>query len=501
MFNSQSGISSPEKISKKSSEKILSKLNCSSESSQDRSEDQNSHCRKIADAIDEINTKALEQNLFLTESFTKFLVDVKNTPGIIWFGLFILFFILAYFLGLTFFRRNPKDVDVESFKYIKNKFFTQYFKKHKNSKSQKFLEIKIIKAIREFLFEDEKPLNDDLINNIAMRIINIIIHENDTSDQGKLVYIIKRDFYSKNSKKVDSGNNSEQGWERVLEREVKRDKAKLNKDLVNEIRKKIIATYKEKENGTWVKEIYDRIEESKSDEERPDENEESSNISPDQKKLFEIYDIIELAIIEELKVLLRSNFGSEYEDEVEYPYLYLPDYLKKRGLDYLLVFINWKDNEDFRSKTYINILKMRIMFHQPEKMGNIIRNEAHIRLASSAWYVANILIILSQLGFLFFIFGFFVYINPLSFEDFKSIDTLIGTLEQALPHLISFKPWVYLNVFIGPGLVFFISKYSIRSIKKFFLYQRLREIVYVLETAYTAFVNTPNFPGKPFSKN
>ena len=92
--------------------------------------------------------------------------------------------------------------------------------------------------------------------------------------------------------------------------------------------------------------------------------------------------------------------------EVQFPYQNLKKYLEIRGFDYLAKNIFWdadyKDtsNESAndktktvqRSKSFINKLKIRISYYFPNKTMNIIRNEAHIRLASSVWYATKYII-------------------------------------------------------------------------------------------------------------
>jgi hypothetical protein len=80
----------------------------------------------------------------------------------------------------------------------------------------------------------------------------------------------------------------------------------------------------------------------------------------------------------------------------------LYEYLEKRGLTHLADIIKWrgyeKDTHSLRSKAFINILKIRLDFAFPEKCGTIIRNEAHVRLKSSLWYMLLALQWISMIG-------------------------------------------------------------------------------------------------------
>jgi hypothetical protein len=101
--------------------------------------------------------------------------------------------------------------------------------------------------------------------------------------------------------------------------------------------------------------------------------------------------------------------------EVQFPYANLKNYLSERGFGYLAKYVGWdneserkaknqntrpgeaKKNTGNRSKTIINRAKIRLAFFFPDQMVNLIRNEAHIRLASSMWYASKYIIKLSYI--------------------------------------------------------------------------------------------------------
>jgi len=174
---------------------------------------------------------------------------------------------------------------------------------------------------------------------------------------------------------------------------------------------------------------------------------------------------------------LRSEYGCSTEKECEFPYTYLHEYLAQRGHHHLLVFVTWKENFDIRSKTYINVLKTRLRYHYPEKCSEIIRNEAHVRLASSTWYVARAL-------------RFFCVVTA-----FLLIILLIYPgLERGLSGRF------VIALFAFPISVFALAWTGKRRIEYFLHYQRLREIFYVLETAYIAFRDQPEILDPPFTE-
>ena len=155
---------------------------------------------------------------------------------------------------------------------------------------------------------------------------------------------------------------------------------------------------------------------------------------------------------------------------VDYPYLYIYEYLKIRGLDHLAKRIPWRgtdtksDTHRFKTKNFINILKTRLNYLVPEQMRDIVKNEAHIRLISSLWYITKWIFICSIIALLVCISAF-IFRNKLN------------GLVQLYGVLVCFV-WNVFQVI----LVVFIRN----SIKKFYHYQRVREIVCVLETAYLA---------------
>ncbi|ADQ80345.1 hypothetical protein Palpr_2209 [Paludibacter propionicigenes WB4] len=143
---------------------------------------------------------------------------------------------------------------------------------------------------------------------------------------------------------------------------------------------------------------------------------------------------------------------------VEYPYRYLKSYFEKRGLLHLAKIIPW-DETDFtkRSKTFINLLKIRINYYRPDCMGEILKNEGHIRLMSSLWHSLR-------------------YIKTIS---------LLCIFANILISLINLNTIQYLLIPIYCSIVVYIfAKIWKIVIESFYHYQRAREVFFVLETAY-----------------
>jgi hypothetical protein len=177
---------------------------------------------------------------------------------------------------------------------------------------------------------------------------------------------------------------------------------------------------------------------------------------------------------------LVSDYACSSADDCEFPYPFFDAYLVKRGHEHLLPLVRWKkDHRDQRSKTYVNMLKIRLRYHCPHKCSSIIRNEGHVRLATSTWYVTR------ALRYCFAIiaiplFGILLYL--------LARQAPVAGLFAATPTLIP------------PLAVAILSEFGRDRIEKFLHYQRMREVFFVLETAYTAFRDQPELLNPPFDE-
>ncbi len=160
---------------------------------------------------------------------------------------------------------------------------------------------------------------------------------------------------------------------------------------------------------------------------------------------------------------------------LEFPYRYLKEYLSDRGMDHLAEMIPWSGNDPdsyrLRTKHFINVLKVRLEFLFPYQYLRIQRNEAHVRLMSSMWYAGKSLIWVASIGSIF------------------------GSLAVGITMFASKSAWPipYVSSIIAPFLVLFLSLFLKRHIESFLHYQRIREIVFILETAYFAHDLYPQF--------
>lgn len=148
--------------------------------------------------------------------------------------------------------------------------------------------------------------------------------------------------------------------------------------------------------------------------------------------------------------------------DAQFPYFFLKEYLEGRGLKHLAKIVPWSGKNDktwkYRTKMFINVLKIRLQFLLPERCKDIIRNEAHVRMATSVWYAMQWVIAASVLA--------------LIMNSVTICLCIVGKLINPIPLIV-----LGFNIFILT-VAFLIQ----RKIEKFLHYLRVREIIYVLET-------------------
>lgn len=178
----------------------------------------------------------------------------------------------------------------------------------------------------------------------------------------------------------------------------------------------------------------------------------------------------------EFLISLKKNFGCTSITNCEFPYPYLSEYIEERGLSHLNNYIIWKEDIKKRSKNIINILKLRIRFFYPERATTIVRNEAHVRLASSLWYASKIIKTIILTSALVLILGI-VIVLIIHYQEGKMWELYSSYFAQSISILL------ILSILY---IAFYLAKVHIES---FFHYQRRREVIYLLETAWVAFSN------------
>jgi len=87
------------------------------------------------------------------------------------------------------------------------------------------------------------------------------------------------------------------------------------------------------------------------------------------------------------------------EEDVQFPYHFLKEYLIGRGLDHLVEWVPWEGSDPktykYRTRMFIDNLKIRLRYLVPGRCKDITKNEAHSRMATSIWYACSLLLYFS----------------------------------------------------------------------------------------------------------
>lgn len=166
----------------------------------------------------------------------------------------------------------------------------------------------------------------------------------------------------------------------------------------------------------------------------------------------------------------NDEAGDITAEDAQFPYRFLYEYLDGRGLNHLAALIPWRGRAGpvpkQRTKMFINMLKIRLQFLIPDRCKEIVRNEAHVRLATSVWYATR-----------------WVMFAVCALLALVGLTLSIATF--ALGAAIRYD--LLFSGALGCGLTVFLFSWFIqRRIERFIHYLRVREIVYVLETAHFA---------------
>ena len=392
--------------------------------------------------IVDVDSTSGNANLFATKLD---LLAFNVFSGWFWLVLFFMFLILSYAIGNIFYRLDIKDVDKLSFKWQSKKLHKSKIKpiikkirkKDKDFELEKFLE-EYFELLIYHLKENRKSLYTDKIK--WKDKFKIIEEKSKTVETGgakenRLIKILNQLaylLYEKEFKKVlDLVECSENEFEKALN------------EVMDSVKKKI---------------------------------DPSQNIPDTVKKLLKIYEKhftsknkdYYVAICWFFLFYLRSEVACDNEDDCQFPYEHYDTYLIKRGdLDLVKHTIAWCKDKDSRTKNALNTLKLRIQLKSKEAYNILLKNEAHIRMASSSYRVASIVRIIAFV----FVIIFLGFLIPFE-KNIFSIEC----------DLISQELIKYALVIIGmPIFILFASIYIMLSVKKFLHYQRLREIFFVLQ--------------------
>lgn len=182
---------------------------------------------------------------------------------------------------------------------------------------------------------------------------------------------------------------------------------------------------------------------------------------------------------------------------VDYPYKHLQRYLEDRGMKQLTRYVNWDGKESgltARSKSFSCGLKVEMNKRIPEQMNYIIKNEAHVRFMNSLWHSSKFLSVITLMTSILSLMLIFLKFTISNFLWLYNYLEDIGIANTALVQRIdlyieAIVPRNNLFIIFVLSSVFFVFTLLIkRAIYNNFHYQRIREIVYMLQT-YDSFDN------------
>ena len=144
---------------------------------------------------------------------------------------------------------------------------------------------------------------------------------------------------------------------------------------------------------------------------------------------------------------MQNESGCATEKRCDFPYVSYYKYLLKREQIDILKYTQWASDTK-RTKNCINQYKIELQLKEPMAYSIIIKNESHIRMASSSWHVA------------------------------RAIRNLSWATIAILPAICSGEYLILMFPVSTLALSYFILSY----VPQFIHYQRLREIYYTLQT-------------------
>jgi hypothetical protein len=177
----------------------------------------------------------------------------------------------------------------------------------------------------------------------------------------------------------------------------------------------------------------------------------------------------------------EHRLAATSEPECRYPYPHMKEYLARRGMDHLDRFVPVRMNggDQRGSKSHVHALKIRLRYFYPERVGQLIRIESHIRLNASLWHAARVLRGLAICA---------------------AVLALAPAVAFALQPAATMWPlplYLLLPV-VDPVVVLILSIVCMKAVQRSLHYQRVRELVVLYELAYVAFRNSMALLEPPF---
>lgn len=170
-----------------------------------------------------------------------------------------------------------------------------------------------------------------------------------------------------------------------------------------------------------------------------------------------------------------SHYDKQFEKQSYFPYLNFYKYLLKRKEYDLIQYVDWSP-AGARSKNKINRMKIDVQLDYPDAYAIINKNESHIRMASSTWYVSRFIRVLAFWSFIVVC----ILILGLYNVEFEFIPIKEITLSKVY-HCIDYHKIAKISAIALPPFLLAYLMHRVRyQIAKFIHYQRLREIFFAL---------------------
>jgi hypothetical protein len=163
---------------------------------------------------------------------------------------------------------------------------------------------------------------------------------------------------------------------------------------------------------------------------------------------------------------MESEHAFQSERENEFPYISYKKYLIKRGEDALAEHVTWNTHHT-RTKNKLNTYKLDIQMYTPEYHSILTKNEAHVRMASSSWYVSKILIWYIPVVIMVLLAGSLLNVYMQNRFTISNIFLMLYNL-------------LFSGILILPLMNLLLLFFFKNNIVKFIHYQRLREVYFTL---------------------
>jgi hypothetical protein len=172
-------------------------------------------------------------------------------------------------------------------------------------------------------------------------------------------------------------------------------------------------------------------------------------------------------------LFMQAEVGCSTENRCDFPYISYYKYLLKRRETELLKYVDW-NTTNARTKNKVNRYKIEIQMFASKAYSILNKNESHIRMAASSWYVARTMLRVAK-------WMMIITIVPIVYRF--CVNFVCNGYAESGQYLSSSGPEMQQLViaFCFPLGILILLYFTIkRRIVTFIHYQRLREIYHTL---------------------